>query len=352
MSFTLSSFSMSYGPRQILSDLQTELVKRQSELSSGRKADIGLSLGAQTRQSISLSASFDLLQTHLASNQLITSRVDAAQTSLTSLIENSTALQKTLINSQPDGGGRGIIAEQAKTSLTLFISTLNGVSNNGYIFGGVKTDTAPLNNYFSNPASASKTAVDTVFSSAPPDGFGFSQSSPLVSTITSQQIEDFIDGPLTSVFSDTEWAANWSNASSQPVKNRIAPGNTIETSTTANDPALRKIAMAYVMMTDLGNDRLSPDAFKTLVSRAAETLTAGITELNSTRARVGVMQQNIKMANEAMQMQSNVIEIQIGRMEGIDQTEVAARINSLMTQIETSYSLTAKISQLSLVKYL
>lgn len=106
------------------------------------------------------------------------------------------------------------------------------------------------------------------------------------------------------------------------------------------------------MMTDLGNDRLSSEAFRTLASRAAEILTAGITELNSTRARVGVMQQNIKMANESMQIQSNVFEVQIGRMEGVDQTEVAAKITALMTQIETSYTLTAKISQLSLVKYL
>lgn len=352
MSYTLSTFSMSYGPRQILSNLQAELVKRQTELSSGRKADIGLALGAQTRQSISLGVNYDLLQAHLASNQLIVAGVDAAQSSLSSLIDNASALQKTLINSQTDGGGRSIIAEQARTSLALFTSTLNGVSNNGYIFGGVKTDTAPLNNYFSKSPSDAKNAVDAAFSSAPPEGFGFSQSSPLVSTISSQQINDFVDGPLANVFSDTEWGANWSNASSQPVKNRIAPGNTIETSTTANDPALRKIAMAYVMMTDLGNDRLSSEAFRTLASRAAEILTAGITELNSTRARVGVMQQNIKMANESMQIQSNVFEVQIGRMEGVDQTEVAAKITALMTQIETSYTLTAKISQLSLVKYL
>ena len=352
MSYTLSTFSISYGPRQILSDLQAELVKRQTELSSGRKADIGLALGAQTRQSISLGVNYDLLQSHLASNQLIVARVDATQSSLSSLIDNAAALQKTLINSQTDGGGRSIIAEQAKTSLTLFMSTLNGVSNNGYIFGGVKTDTAPINNYFSNSPSSAKISVDAAFSSAPPEGFGFSQSSPLVATISSQQIDDFIDGALTNIFSDTEWGAKWSNASSQSVKNRIAPGNTIEASTTANDPALRKIAMAYVMMTDLGNERLSSEAFKTLSSRAAEILTAGITELNSTRARVGVMQQNIRMANESMQVQSNVLEMQIGRMEGVDQTEVAAKISALMTQIETSYALTAKISQLSLVKYL
>lgn len=352
MNSSPSSFTMAYGPRRILSELQAELVRRQNELSSGRKADIGLSLGAQTRQTISLSANFELLQAHMASNELISSRVDATQTSLTSLIDNAQALQKTLIKSQTEGGGQAIIADQARTSLSLLISTLNSVSNNGYMFGGQKTDTTPLNNYYSTPPSAAKTAIDTAFSAAPPNGFGFSQSSPLASGITSQQMEDFINGSLTNAFSDNEWFANWSNADSQAVKNRVAPDKTIETSTTANDPALRKIAMAYVMMTGLGNDRLNSDTFKTLVARAAETLTAGITELNGTRARVGVMQENIKMANESMQIQANIIEIQIGRMEGVDQTEVAAKINGLMTQIETSYTLTAKISQLSLVKYL
>jgi flagellar hook-associated protein 3 FlgL len=53
-----------------------------------------------------------------------------------------------------------------------------------------------------------------------------------------------------------------------------------------------------------------------------------------------------------MSVQSNTILLQLQDIEGVDQTEAAARVSGLMTQIEAAYTLTSRISQLSLTKYL
>jgi flagellar hook-associated protein 3 FlgL len=48
----------------------------------------------------------------------------------------------------------------------------------------------------------------------------------------------------------------------------------------------------------------------------------------------------------------NILGTQIGNLDNVNPYEVATRVNSLQTQIQTAYALTAQLQQLSLVKYL
>jgi flagellar hook-associated protein 3 FlgL len=64
------------------------------------------------------------------------------------------------------------------------------------------------------------------------------------------------------------------------------------------------------------------------------------------------MQATVDSANNAIDVQSTTLRLQLADLEGIDQTEAAARANILMTQIQSAYTLTSRISQLSLSKYL
>jgi flagellar hook-associated protein 3 FlgL len=59
-------------------------------------------------------------------------------------------------------------------------------------------------------------------------------------------------------------------------------------------------------------------------------------------------------ADQRLETRSSLTSIEDGleRPVTIEPAEAALKINDLMTQIETAYALTAKISQLSLVKYL
>jgi flagellar hook-associated protein 3 FlgL len=57
-------------------------------------------------------------------------------------------------------------------------------------------------------------------------------------------------------------------------------------------------------------------------------------------------------ASDQMSLQMNLLSTQVGGLESVNTYEVATRITDLQTQIETSYSLTSQLQQLSLVKYL
>lgn len=89
-----------------------------------------------------------------------------------------------------------------------------------------------------------------------------------------------------------------------------------------------------------------------MLKAATETLNAGIDALMKTQARVGVMQNAVKSASDVMKLQQDTIAQQLTDLEGVDSVEAGSRVQGLMTQIETTYTLTARISQLTLTKYL
>ena len=53
-----------------------------------------------------------------------------------------------------------------------------------------------------------------------------------------------------------------------------------------------------------------------------------------------------------MSIQSDIIKTHIGALEGVDPYEASNRLTELMTQIETAYSVTARIQKLTLLNYL
>ncbi|HET7412807.1 MAG TPA: flagellin, partial [Pararhizobium sp.] len=76
------------------------------------------------------------------------------------------------------------------------------------------------------------------------------------------------------------------------------------------------------------------------------------TAIDGDRSQLGVAQARVKKANTALKNQTDIINTQIAGLTSVDKTEAITRVNTLMTQIEASYNLTARIQQLSLVNYL
>jgi flagellar hook-associated protein 3 FlgL len=348
MFYLTSTYTINTSLRRTIVDLQSELARGQKELASGRHADLGVALGMRAARAFSVSGMNDAVQTILSTNKLVGMRLESTQTALASLKDTARNAYTTLLAALNDGGDRAAIETQARAALGTFVSTLNSSDGEAFLFGGINSGAPPINDYFATPPSANKIALDAAFMTF----FGFPQTSPAVSGITPAQIQAFLDGPMSALFSSPAWNADWSNASDQPLRSQISVSLTIESSVSANDPALQKLAMAYAVMSDLGAEQMSAATYRTVLQNASKTIDQAVRSLTKTQARVGVMQRNLNVANETMAIQSGALQSQMNDLEGIDPTEAATRVNGLMTQIETAYSLTAKISQLSLTRYL
>ena len=162
------------------------------------------------------------------------------------LIETAEAFQKDLLAARNSANGGSIIAQPASANLQSLLATLNVTMDGQYLFGGINTGVAPMQDYAAG--SPSKTAIDAAFLAT----FGFAQNSPLASGITAADMQTFLDTTLQAEFADPAWGANWSTATDQVMRSRISTTQTIDTSVSANEPAFRKLAMAYTMLSDLG----------------------------------------------------------------------------------------------------
>jgi flagellar hook-associated protein 3 FlgL len=343
----VSTSGVANATRRSVLEMQSELAKLQKEISSGRASDVGLALGSRTGQTVALRRDSASLQTLMDANAVAGLRLSTTQDTLGSIASDAQRFLGTLMQAKDDVRGASATAQQAGEKLTSFTGLLNTTQNGEYIFAGINSGAEPISDY-SAPASPAKQAVANAFLAH----FGFAQGDPAAASITSADMQDFIDNDLAPLFADPAWATNWSTASNQPVTNRISTAETVTTGVTANDSAMRKLAMAYTMVSDLGLSSLSEGAYGVVISSATDLVGEAIEGVTSTQARLGYSQQAVTDANTRMSKQKDVLEAHVGSLEGIDPYEASTRINSLLTQIETSYALTARIQKLSLLDFI
>ncbi|ACK49027.1 flagellar hook-associated 3 family protein [Methylocella silvestris BL2] len=347
MSSYISTQSISSSLRQSVLKMQAELSSAQTEAATGNHADIGLSLASKTGQSVSLQAQAAMLQTLSETNSIALTRMNMIQNQLGDLQSGAQSLLNSLLSTNGSAQNAATIEASGADNLKGLIASLNSTLNGDYLFAGINTATAPLTDYYATGAS-SKTAVDAAFSTA----FGMSQTSSSVAGISASAMQDFLDGPFAALFQGSNWTNDWSSASDEAIASSISPGGAVISSVSANQSAFRDLAEAYTMLSDLGGEKYSQATYDVLVGKARDLLTDGISALSDAQAGLGVAQSSVSDANTQMSLQMNILSSQIGNLESINGYEVQVRISDLQTQIQTAYSLTSHLQDLSLVKYL
>lgn len=345
---SVSTLAVSTAIRQSIVKSQGELVSAQKEVASGRWADIGRTLGSKAGQAVSLRQEHARLNTIIDTNGLTASRLDSTQAALNGIRETAEGFLGSLISAREGDTGPQVILPQAIKNLQGLISGLNTTVSGRYLFAGINSDTEPVADYFATPAAGSKQAVDTAFATA----FGMAQNDPAVATISAADMRAFLDSDFSALFEGPQWSATWSSASSDNMRSRISSSEVIDTSVNANNPAMKKLAMAYTMVADLGTENLNGNAFRAVVDTAARLIAEGVQEVTTVQARVGASQMRVAQASERMSLQVDILSSRITGLENVDPYEASTRITTLMTQLETSFALTARIQRLSLMKYL
>jgi flagellar hook-associated protein 3 FlgL len=315
------------------------------EATTGRLADVGQSLGALAGRDVVLRAELLDVEKLVDTNELVAGHLDVAQQRVSVLIETAESFQKDLLAARNSANGGGIIAQPAAANLQSLLATLNVTMDGQYLFGGINTGVAPMQDYAAG--SPSKTAIDAAFFAT----FGFAQNSPLASGISATNMQTFLDTTLQTEFDDPAWGANWSTADNQVMRSRISTTQTIDTSATANDPAFRKLAKAYTMLSDLGTN-FNQAAFQALIDTALVGIGDAINDLAEVGARLGTAQQQTANASSRLMVQADLITQQVTAMETIDPEEASVRVTNLETQLDMSLALTVRIQRLSILNYL
>lgn len=345
---SISTKSLSEATRSALLKAQSALAVAQKEATTGRLADVGLGLGFRAGQTVSLRNHYARLETIIETNAVAKSRLSATQAALEAIAEDAESFVGALIGARDSESGAVVLTMEARSRLASLINAINTAIDGAYIFGGVNTGAAPFEDYFSPSPPPSRQSVEDAFFAA----FGIGQSDTAVSEISAADMQAFLDGPFELLFVEPAWSLNWSRASSQNITSGISVGEVIETSANANDRAIRKLVSAYVMLADLGGEKLNEGAFQVVVDTAIETAASAIQELTELMAKLGVAEERIAVSNERMAIQMDVLSRHIIDLEAADPYEASLRVASLLTQMETAYALTARLQQMSLAYYI
>jgi flagellar hook-associated protein 3 FlgL len=342
----ISSTSISTTLRNSAMKTQVAIAQASKEATSGRHADIGLTLGALTGRDVVLRADLRETEKLVDTNALVGGRLDVAQQKVSELIDTAQSFQQDLLAARGSANGGNIISQPASTNLDSLLATLNITMDGQYLFGGTNTDEAPALGYADG--SPAKTAVDAAFLAT----FGFAQDSPAASSIPAADMQTFLDTTLQSQFEDPTWGTNWSTASDDVMRSRISTTQTIDTSVSANDPAFRKLAQAYTMLSGLGAGNLNQAAFQAVVDKAIVVIGDAINDLAGVGAKLGTAQEQTTNASSRLKVQGDVITQQITAMEKVDPAEASVRVTNLQNQLEMSLALTARIQNLSILNYI
>jgi flagellar hook-associated protein 3 FlgL len=343
----LSTASISAATRASVLDTQAKLAKAQKEVTTGRLADVGASLGYKTGQTLSLRQDYARLKTIIDTNSVVSTRLSASQASLKSLSDDAQLFIGQLIAARGAVSGPTVVQAQAQATLNSFTNLANAAIDGAYLFAGINADVKPITDY-QDPSAPNRQAVALAFSA----NFGTTQSDPANQSITAADMQAFLDGPFADLFNDPAWTTDWSSASDQNVKSRISPSELIETSSNANHIAMRKLAKAYTMVADLGVENLGQAAYQTVVDQAVRIAGEAVQDLAKEQSRLGTAQERMKTADDRMTIQIDIMTHHINLLEAVDPFEASTRVSQLMTQVETAYAMTSRIQGLSLLKYL
>jgi flagellar hook-associated protein 3 FlgL len=342
----VSSQAISQAMRYQMLRMQADLVRSNTEMVTGRVADTGLALGARSGMSVSFHREVDRLKSLIDSNSFAATRLEATQIGLRELTEAVSDLMAAFSTAHSTSSNPTIAKQEADAALAALTSTLNTNLNGEYLFAGINTDMRPLHD-FTDPTSPNRIAYENAFVTF----FGFQPTDAAAASIDTASMDAFLDVVETQ-FLGADWNTLWSTATDQQITSRITLTETAQTSVSANGSGFRKLAMTAATVAYIFQGDLSEGARAAIFERSLTLLGQATTELANQQGVIGITEQRLERSNERMRMQIDLLTNSLYDLEGVDEYEASSRVTGLMAQIELSYSLTARMQQLSLLKFL
>lgn len=344
----ISTASLSSETKASIARIQQRLVDAQTELATGRHADVGVTLGAQTGVSVSLRQDIAQIQSIKDTNSLVLTRMEGSQAALNTLATTSQTFLNALTPAQSAGSISDTLVEQAKAAMQSLQDQLNTSLDGQYLFAGINSDVKPLDDYYGTPPSAAAQAVKDAFVAK----FGMSPDDPNVSSISATDMQDFLNNEFSGLFSDANWSADWSGASDKAVNSRISRTETANTSVTANDSSFRQLAQAFTMISGLGFQNLNSAAKQVVMQQATQLVSNGMGSLTKVQSFLGVTQQRVSDANDQIDTQIDFLNKSVDGLESVDTATITTQISDLSTALEAAYAVTNRLSNLSIMDYL
>lgn len=315
---------------ELKSDLQTLL----QELNSGEVADLTAHLGASQTKLTSVDRQLDLLGRFQQANGETDQYLSTMQLALSGIDAQRSMVSEAMLSVTP-ATSMSQVENNGQISLESFksvVQTLNLRHADRSMFGGNDLDSAPLS------------SADVMMNELRASVAGLSGAANIETAI-----DAWFDDPAGG-FETTGYRGDAIGFMSRSVGVNL----TIDLDVRADDQALRDTLKALAKGAIAGDSSLTIDldTRQTMQINTSEDLLTVSSALASLQGRVGQMQGQVEEASVRIAAQQTSYGIARNEMVVADPFETATRLQAVQKQLEIQYTLTARLSRLSLTEYL
>lgn len=330
---SIGDLSQSYMLSNRNTALKTEMLKLGQELASGQVTDVRAVLGGNISYLSEIERSLATLEGYKVATTEATHYASGVQSALTQIQELGQDLSSSLILAGSSGANLNTsdLAQAARATLGSMVSSLNTSVGGRALFSGTASDQIPLDGI--DPllnalriVVAAETTPDTMLSAA----------------------QDWFDDPAG--FTATIYQGSESSLAPFTLSER----DSLSLDVRATDPALRDMLLATAISA-LAADPivgLSQENQLSLLSKTGIGMISANDDLISLQAKVGFAEAGIEKIHSRNAAERTSLDYAKGDLLGVDPFETATRLEDVQFQLQSLYSITVRMSQLSLVNFL
>ena len=350
----ITSLGVALGRQLTLQNLQGELATLTSEMSSGKKADPSKELGVGVSVLYKLYTDVQQGDAIRSVGTMAGQRLETMQTALSStgkLLGSMATVGLQAVNISASGS-QAIVATQARDTMASLVTLLNTQVDGEAVFAGTDSGKAPM-----LPSSVglagSRAVLDASNAGLPLD----ETDVPALLTGMNDLFNVTVGAPPALSYENLFYASR-SKTGDVPSQIRIGAGETLNYDVRGDNPGFKDAFQALSLMSLLdaknaaGVDMLDEDAKALVLEKANSLLGKAQSLLTTVAGELGVKQQRLESVSDIQDKAVSAATAQINTLEGVDYYTASDRISSLEIQLKATYSITAKLSDLSLVNYL
>ena len=333
MTLTLGDLATSVQMRRDNLRIRTDMLRLTGELSTGHKADLSTAVSGDFGPVAGIQHQLRVLTGYDTAAKEAALFTDYAQQVLERLNASSVDLAPALLDLGATGSevASGVIAAQARGEFGAAVSALNAQVGGRSVFAGTATDAPAL-----IPAEEMLTELRTL--------------------VAGETTAAGVAGVVSAWFGPGGGfeTTGYTGSGDPLAPMRVSEGLSVRFEAKADDPALRDTLKGLAMAALLDGSPLAgkPAEEAKLAGLAGEALLGGQGGLVTLRAQIGTMQANVEKAAVRNGAETTQLEIARNKLTAIDPFKAATELQSLEVQLETLYTMTARLSRLKLTDFL
>jgi flagellar hook-associated protein 3 FlgL len=361
MSVTIATLSRHLRSQELMQRTRGELDRLTKEVATGTHADYFRGIGTQASRGIALRTTFSRLSFYKESATVASIQLDGQQQSLGIVKDVAIEVRGKLLSIQngADDTTPAKLSEGAANFLEQVRSSLNLALAGRFVFSGPAVDTPPVPDSgdpmdVNTPAGVLHRLKFTAATRMDPDPNNW-VARDLKDTAEMQAFLAEVD----QVFSDPpanhpqfSYSVFYDGSTSGKMTARIDEGSEVSLDVRANDPALRNVLKSLFVLEAIPSSETSAESYRTLAEGLTTTLSGGIYGATNLAAAVGYREQLVNETLDRHGQTEKLVNNTISDLEGVDDYKAASRLTALQQQMEMTYTLTARLNQLSLVNFL